>query len=91
MEECSLAVIRDAHGKYVQFGGHHALPPLFFDIDADPQQLRNVASDPAYAPQVLDYAQRMLAWRMRHTDRTLASMKITGHRGLVERHAPRVR
>ncbi len=91
LEECSLAVLRDAHGKYVQFGGHHAFPPLFFDIDEDPAQLTNRAADPAYASRVLDYAQRMLAWRMRHTDRTLAGMKLTMHAGLVERHAPRLR
>ncbi len=87
MEECSLAVLRDDHGKYVQFAGHHAFPPIFFDIDNDPAQLVNRAADPAYAPKVLDYAQRMLAWRMRHNERTLTGMKLTGHAGLVERHA----
>jgi arylsulfatase A-like enzyme len=91
LEECSLAVLRDAHGKYVQFAGHHAFPPIFFDIDADPAQLVNRAADPAYAAKVLDYAQRMLSWRMRHNERTLAGMKLTMHAGLVEYRAPRVR
>jgi arylsulfatase A-like enzyme len=91
MEECSLAVLRDDHGKYVQFAGHHALPPIFFDLDADPDQLVNRAGDAAYAPRVLEYAQRMLAWRMRHADRTLSGMKLTAHAGLVERRAPRLR
>ena len=90
MEECSFAVLRDDHGKYVQFAGHHAFPPIFFDIDHDPEQLVNRAADPAYASTVLDYAQRMLAWRMRHNERTLTGMKLTGHAGLVERHAERV-
>ena len=36
LEECALAVLRDEHGKYVQFSGHPALPPIFFDLDADP-------------------------------------------------------
>jgi arylsulfatase A-like enzyme len=89
LEECALAVLRDDHGKYVQFSGHQALPPIFFDLDADPAQLRNVAADPAYAPRVLDYAQRMLAWRMQHTERTLTGMKLTMHAGLVERNAER--
>ena len=89
MEECSLAVLRDDHGKYVQFAGHPALPPIFFDLDADPEQVVNRAADPEYAPRVLDYAQRMLAWRMRHTDRMLTGMKVTQHAGLVERRAPR--
>jgi arylsulfatase A-like enzyme len=89
LEECSLAVLRDDHGKYVQFSGHPALPAIFFDIDADPAQTNNVAADPAYASRVLEYAQRMLAWRMQHTERTLTGMKLTMHAGLVERNAPR--
>jgi len=89
LEECALAVLRDDHGKYVQFSGHRTLPPIFFDLDADPAQIHNVAADPAYAPKVLEYAQRMLAWRMQHTERTLTGMKLTMHAGLVERNAPR--
>jgi arylsulfatase A-like enzyme len=89
LEECSLAVLRDEHGKYVQFAGHDVFPPIFFDVDADPAQVVNRAADPAYAPKVLDYAQRMLAWRMTHAERTLTGMKLTGHAGLVERHARR--
>jgi arylsulfatase A-like enzyme len=89
LEECSLAVLRDEHGKYVQFAGHHVFPAIYFDIDADPEQLVNRAGDPAYAPEVLEYAQRMLAWRMRHAERTLTGMKLTGHAGLVTRNAVR--
>jgi arylsulfatase A-like enzyme len=89
MEECSLAVLRDDHGKYVQFAGHHAFPPIFFDLDTDPEQVVDRAADPAYAPRVLDYAQRMLAWRMRHADRTLSGTKLTMHAGPVTRRAVR--
>jgi arylsulfatase A-like enzyme len=89
LEECALAVLRDDHGKYVQFSGHPTLPPIFFDLDTDPEQIHNVAGDPAYAPKVLEYAQRMLAWRMQHNERTLTGMKLTMHAGLVERNAAR--
>jgi arylsulfatase A-like enzyme len=89
LEECALAVLRDDHGKLVQFSGYPAMPSIFFDLDADPAQIRNVATDPAYAPKVLQYAQRMLAWRMQHAERTLTGMKLTMHAGLVERNAPR--
>jgi arylsulfatase A-like enzyme len=89
LEECALAVLRDEHGKYVQFSGFPALPSIFFDIDSDPAQIHNVAADPAHAAQVLEYAQRMLAWRMQHTERTLTGMKLTMHAGLVERNAAR--
>ena len=87
LEECSLAVLRDDHGKYVHFSGHPKMPPIFFDLDVDPTQTRNRAGDPEYAPTVLDYAQRMLAWRMRHAERTLTGMKLTGHAGVVEARA----
>ncbi len=87
MDECSLTVLRDDHGKYVQFGGHPQLPPIFFDLDTDPDQVVNRAADPAYAPRVLDYAQRMLAWRMRHADRALTGTKLTGF-GPIIRRAP---
>ncbi len=77
MEECSLAVLRDAHAKYVHFTAYPALPPVFFDLDEDPHELHNRAGDPAYASRVLEYAQRMLAWRGRHLDRTLSGTKLT--------------
>ncbi len=88
MEELSLAVLRDAHGKYVQFSGYPKLPSVFFDYDDDPDELHNRANDPAYAPKVLDYAQRMLAWRLRHADRTLSGMKLSGL-GVIEHRAER--
>jgi arylsulfatase A-like enzyme len=88
LEECTLAVLRDAQGKYVQFGGHPNMPPLFFDFDDDPAQLVNRAGDARYAARVLDYAQRMLAWRMRHADRTLTGTKLTGQ-GPITRNGAR--
>ena len=90
MEELSLAVLRDAHGKYVQFAGYPKLPSVFFDYDDDPGELHNRAADPAYAAKVLDYAQRMLAWRLRHTDRTLSGTKLTGFGPVVHRAEARV-
>ena len=88
MEELSLAVLRDAHGKYVQFAGYPSLPSVFFDYDDDPDELHNRAADPAYASKVLDYAARMLAWRLRHADRVLSGTKLTGL-GVVEHRAER--
>ncbi|MBV9539534.1 MAG: alkaline phosphatase family protein [Acidisphaera sp.] len=68
MDACSLCVLHDADYKYVHFA---ALPPLLFDMRADPHEFRNLADDPAHADTVRSYAQRMLSWRMRHADRTL--------------------
>jgi arylsulfatase A-like enzyme len=83
-DECHLAVIRDEKYKYVHFA---AQEPLFFDLEADPHQLVNRANDPAYAPLVLRYAQKMLSWRMQHDERTLTHMHI--NKGVFERAGAR--
>ena len=68
MDDCSLTVIQDESYKYVHFTD---LPPLFFDLKADPGELRNLAGDPAQQGRMLEYAQKMLSWRMRYAERTL--------------------
>jgi arylsulfatase A-like enzyme len=83
VDECSLAVLRDERGKYVHFTG---LPPVFYDLEADPDELENRAGDPAYAATVLGYAQRLLSLRMRHAERTLTGVLVTPM-GVIE--APR--
>ena len=54
-----------------------ALPALFFDLEEDPAELRNLADDPAYRGLVLEYAQKMLSWRMSHEDRALTNWVLT--------------
>ncbi len=54
MEEASLCVVQDANYKYVHFA---ALPPLFFDLRADPDQFRNLAADSSHADQGADRAE----------------------------------
>ena len=68
IDQCGMAVIRDTRAKYVHFD---ALPPLFFDLEIDPDQFENRATDPSYTAHVLEYAQKMLSWRLRHAERTL--------------------
>ena len=74
MDESSLCVIQDECWKYVHFA---ALPPLLFDLRADPHQMRDLARDPAHAGIVRDLAQRALSWRMRHADQTLTHYRST--------------
>ncbi len=74
MDECSLCVVQDDAYKYVHFA---ALPPLFFDLKADPDQFHNLAEDPAHAERVRDYAQKALSWRLVHADRTLTHYRAT--------------
>jgi arylsulfatase A-like enzyme len=80
LDACSLAVLRDERGKYVHFTG---LPPLFYDLEQDPHELENQAGDPAYAPTVLAYAQRLLSLRMHHAERTLTGVMVTPF-GVIE-------
>ena len=61
-ETYNLAVLHDAAGTYVHFAGG---PPLFYDLAEDPRHFVDRSTDPTSAPSVLDYAQRMLTWRLR--------------------------
>ena len=81
MDRCSLGVVQDRRFKYVHFA---ALPPLLFDLEEDPKQLRNLADDSGYKPIMLAYAQKMLSWRMENMERTLTGMAARGE-GLVVR------
>ena len=74
MDKCSLAVVQDEHYKYVHFA---ALPPLFFDLKADPGQFVNRACDPAYATRMGEYAAKMLTWRLGFAERTLTGYRAT--------------
>jgi len=81
-EECSFNVIRDANYKYVHFA---ALPPLFFDLKNDPDELHNLAADPAFTDLMLKYAQKVLSWRMLNDERTLTHLMV-GPNGVVEKY-----
>ncbi|MFN8052073.1 MAG: alkaline phosphatase family protein [Acidimicrobiales bacterium] len=90
-EHCSLNVVRSRRWKYVQFAGtDDRMPPLLFDLEADPQQLTNLAADPAHLPQMLEGAQRLLRWRMQHDERTLSTYHLSERRGLLHHADPRV-
>ena len=84
IDECSLAVLRDERGKYVHFAG---MPPVFYDLERDPDELVNRAADPAYGASVLEYAQRLLSLRMRNTERTLTGALVTPQ-GVIEARRP---
>jgi arylsulfatase A-like enzyme len=83
-DQCSANLIWDRRYKYVHFA---SLPPLFFDLEADPHEFHNLADDPSHHGLVLDYAQKMLSWRLNHDDRTLANTRL-GPDGMVDLRRP---
>jgi len=84
-DQCTMNVIRGARYKYVHFT---SLPPLFFDLEQDPMEFNNLVDDPAYRDRVLEYAGKMLSWRMNHDERHLTNTLLTPS-GAVEHRGPR--
>jgi arylsulfatase A-like enzyme len=74
LDECCLAAWRGERFKYVHFAG---LPPLLFDLDADPNELRNLAEDPRHQGTMLEATQALLSHRLVHAERTLSGIHRT--------------
>jgi arylsulfatase A-like enzyme len=85
LHQCTMNVIRDERFKYVHFT---KLPPLLFDLQNDPGEFTNLAGDARYVSVMLEYAQKLLSWRMNHDEQVLTHISIT-HDGPVARAAPR--
>jgi len=75
LEQANFAALRERRFKYVHFNG--GLPPMLFDLAEDPAELRNLAEEPAHAPELLRLARRMLDHRMRHAGRSHSRMHLT--------------
>lgn len=72
--ECNAAILREDRWKYVHFNG--GLPPMLFDLKADPHETKNLATDPAYTGEVARMAQKMLDRRMQRGNRRLTSFAV---------------
>ncbi len=85
LHQCTMNVVRGRRYKYVHFT---KLPPLFFDLECDPGEFNDLSRDPAHVPLVLEYAQKLLSWRMNHDEQTLTHIALTSE-GPVARRAAR--
>lgn len=56
----------------------------------DPDELVNEASNTEYLPLVLEYARKMLSWRMNHDEQLLTHLSLTGD-GVISRPSSRYR
>lgn len=73
-EQRNLSILREEHLTLVYFNG--GVPPLLFDHRGE-GEARNLANDPAYAPDMLRLTRRMLDHRMTHADTTLSNYAVT--------------
>ncbi len=71
--ECMVNIIGSTRFKYVHFSG---LPPLFFDLENDPDEFESLFGDPDYSELILNYAGKLLSWRMAHDDPALVHLQL---------------
>jgi arylsulfatase A-like enzyme len=74
LEQCNLTIFREKRLTLVHFNG--GVAPLLFDHGRT-GEARNLADDPAYAPDLLRLTRRMLDHRMTHANTTLSSYANT--------------
>ena len=73
-EECTLICIRTNKWKYVHFPN---LPALLFDLENDPQEIKNLAEDIKYQNIMNKLLGDLMSHRLRHQDRQLSSLQIS--------------
>jgi arylsulfatase A-like enzyme len=86
MSHCSLAVSRGPAYKYVQFAtSSDLMPPLLFDLDHDPEQVRNLCAEGGddWRNVAWEATQELVRWHMRTAERDLSGSLLTTDRGVV--------
>ncbi|MBY6089591.1 sulfatase-like hydrolase/transferase [Maritimibacter alkaliphilus] len=69
LDRAGVSILREARWKYVHFGG--GVPPMLFDLEADPQETRDLAADPAHAAEVSRMARKLIDRMTERRDRRL--------------------
>ena len=73
-DQRAMTVRRGRRWKYVRFNG---LPPLLFDMESDPGEFDNLAARPEFAARCAECAGEMMDWRMIHSTREYADMRVS--------------
>jgi arylsulfatase A-like enzyme len=71
--QCTCSVLRGERYKYVHFP---SLPPVLFDLEADPHEQHNLVDDPAHREIRLACAEELLAWLTTHRDESLSLIAL---------------
>ena len=79
--------IRTQKWKYVHFPN---LPSLLFDLENDPQEMKNLAEDGKYHEIKNKLMSELLSHRLRHQDRQLSSLQISKD-GILNVNGPQSR
>jgi len=84
MSHCSLAVLRGASYKYVQFrGARRRAAAALFRSRSRPRHTAQPIRSSDWAEAAFECAQALLQWRMRNDERILSQQVLSSDRGLV--------
>ena len=67
-----------------------SLPALLFDLENDPQEMKNLAEDKKYYEIKNTLLSELLSHRLRHQDRQLSSLQVSKD-GVVRVNGPQSR
>jgi len=73
-DACGASVRREQNWKYVHFAG---LPPLLFDLAADPDEMTDLSTDPGHQTVRLQQAEAMMSWRHKSSYGALSNTMLT--------------
>ena len=72
--EATATILREARWKYVHFGG--GVPPMLFDLEHDPGETRDLATDRAHAGERVRLAEKMIDRMTERCDRRLTEFSF---------------
>ncbi|MEK9934977.1 MAG: phosphonate monoester hydrolase, partial [Rhodobiaceae bacterium] len=70
-KDARLFMVTDDRWKFMHAEG--GFPPMLFDLQNDPMELRDLGRDPAYGDAVADCYDRLFEWARRCAQRTTVS------------------